>query len=77
MKLSIWMKSNGLTHEEFKKAVNKQGLDISVYAVDKWTTGARIPRHKEMACIYALTKGQVRPNDFYNLPDTELQSSAN
>ena len=76
MKLSVWMKTNGMTHAEFTNAAKYSGHEISVFAVNKWTTGARIPRRKEMQFIYELTNGQVSPDDFYNLPKKhELQNN--
>ena len=65
-----------MTHAGFTNAAKYSGYDISVFAVNKWTIGARIPRQKEMQFIYELTNGQVRPDDFYNLPEKrELQKN--
>ena len=67
MKLGLWIKSNGMTHTDFTVAAEKIGMSISIHAVNKWCSGARIPRQKEMACIYILTGGNVSADDFYNL----------
>ena len=60
MKLGTWLKDNKYTHESFIDMANKNALA-------KWCRGVRIPRKEEMQTLNKLTKGNVQPNDFYNL----------
>tara|TARA_Y100000114_G_scaffold14205_2_gene11533 strand:+ start:6909 stop:7214 length:306 start_codon:yes stop_codon:yes gene_type:complete len=67
MKLSKWLKNNGLTQRDFRELAQTYDVNISTHAVTKWCNGQRIPRPREMKSIYLLTKGQVQPNDFYGV----------
>ena len=72
MKLNRWIKTNGLTQKTFFDECRKQGADFSVHALMKWCNGARIPRTTEMDFIHKITNGEVQPNDFYCLTDSQI-----
>ena len=72
MKLNRWIKTNGWTQKTFFEECRKEGADFSVHALMKWCNGQRIPRSDEMALIHKMTKGQVQPNDFYCLTDSQI-----
>ena len=67
MKLGTWLKDNKYTHESFIDMANKHGASFTIHALAKWCRGVRIPRKEEMQTLNKLTKGNVQPNDFYNL----------
>ena len=67
MRLKDYLKSQGLTQQEFVSLAEEQNAEFSYFAVQKWCNGQRIPRKDEMATIYRLTDGAVQPNDFYRL----------
>ena len=69
LRLGIWIKENGYTHESFVQYSRENGATFSRHAVSKWCSGARIPRPDEMRLIHRLTHGIVEPNDFYYLRD--------
>jgi hypothetical protein len=68
MKLNQWLRDRDATNQEFSEFFAPFGTKITVHAVNKWTSGARIPRSREMSIIYTITRGEVSPNDFYSLP---------
>ena len=59
MKLSAYLEQNNLTPAEFGRKV-----DASRSAVCRWLKGERKPT-KHMPKIIEVTRGKVRPNDFY------------
>ena len=67
LRLGLWIKENGYTHESFVQYSRENGATFSRHAVSKWCSGARIPRPEEMRLIHRLTHGIVEPNDFYYL----------
>jgi len=67
MKLSEWLKKEGLTHEDFVTYLKQNDTLVSKGAIDKWCNGQRIPRKPEMQKINVATGGEVCPNDFYDL----------
>jgi len=67
MKLGTWLKDNKYTHATFIDMANKHGASFTIHALAKWCRGVRIPRKDEMENLHKLTKGNVQPNDFYNL----------
>ena len=60
MKLSDYLKSNGLTYEAF----GARGA-WSDETVRQWCVGGRMPRPRAMERIRELTGGHVQPGDFY------------
>lgn len=67
MKLSIWLKKEGLTHDDFLLYLQNNDASVSKGAIDKWCNGQRIPRKDDMRKIYTVTNGEVTANDFYNI----------
>ena len=60
MKLAKFLKQSGWTQREFAKRAK-----ISEAAVSLWISGDRIPQLPQMNKIKGITKGRVRPADFY------------
>lgn len=52
------------------------GIGVPHPTASRYVNGIRIPRKREMAAIYMFTAGEVRPDDFYDLPDLSSSSSA-
>lgn len=71
MKLSRYLKNNGLTHADFAKLV-----DSTEHAVAKWCRGERTPREKFMRKILSVTCGEVSPNDFFKPADVPASTPA-
>ena len=69
MKLQDWLKKEGLTHTDFLVYLKQNNAIVSKGAVDKWCNGQRIPRKHDMQKIMVATKGEVSPNDFYDIKD--------
>lgn len=68
MQLKQYLKKKRLTQAEFIQICHeKTGKMIPQGTFAKWVVKTRIPRKKEMETIFSITKGQVQPNDFYNL----------
>lgn len=44
-------------------------LDVPQPVLNRWITGARIPRQENMQKIIAYTGGLVTPNDFYKMDE--------
>lgn len=72
MTLAAWMEQQGIAPGAMADRINaeleKLGDDaepISHKAVRKWVRGERIPRAAAVAAIWAATKGQVGPVDWY------------
>ena len=61
MTLKEYLKSNGGT-----AAFAKQ-IGVTGEAVRLWANGIRIPRVEQMRLVVKATKGNVTPNDFYQL----------
>jgi len=67
MKLSEWLKKEGLTHDDFLVYLQNNDTHVSKGAIDKWCNGHRIPRKDDMIKICTATNGQVTANDFYDI----------
>lgn len=65
MKLAEWKSQNGHTDESLAALIG----DCSASSIQKWLRGERIPREEQMLRIFEVTKGDVTPNDFYQLPE--------
>jgi hypothetical protein len=68
MKLGDWIERERLTLEAFGRRINR-----NYTAVARYIRGERLPGRKTYIDIYVETRGEVTPNDFYDLP--ELTSS--
>jgi hypothetical protein len=67
MKLSSYLKQENLTQKDFLNVSKDFDGNFSQFALMKWCCGQRIPRADDMRVIYQATKGNVCPNDFYEL----------
>jgi len=63
-RLLSWLKANAVTYEQFGERIER---DHS--AVARYVAGKSIPSPTTMVRIYVETRGEVQPNDFYDLPD--------
>lgn len=63
MKLAAWRRSAEMTQQQLADA-----LGCFVTSVARYEAGRRKPDDATMIAIYRLTKGEVQPNDFYELP---------
>jgi transcriptional regulator with XRE-family HTH domain len=61
MRLSQYLEDHDLTYGAFAARIG-----VSQQAVARYATGERIPRREVMQRIACVTKGAVRPNDFFD-----------
>lgn len=68
MKLKQWLKRE-------KKTVADMANDLEItHCVARcWAVGDRMPTIENMQKIFAYTGGEVTPNDFYNINETEKE----
>lgn len=71
MKLDAFIKTHGLTGEEFAAKAGISRSDVS-----KYRSGRSKPKDDAMRKIFAATNGLVTPNDFYDLPEPPLSPSS-
>lgn len=72
MKLTDWIKANGIQRDEFSSRIG-----VTLMSLGRYERGERIPEKETMAAIFLETKGDVAPNDFYGMPppaSTETKS---
>lgn len=62
MTLKEWLKKENKTIADLAK-----DLGFTHTAVRYWVVGLRCPRVCQMQKIVEYTKGEVQPNDFYNV----------
>ena len=62
MKLAKWLKRHKLNPTKFAKMIGRHQPTIYRYV-----NGERIPEPDIMQEIYSATRGEVSPNDFYDL----------
>ncbi|WP_092685261.1 helix-turn-helix domain-containing protein [Albimonas donghaensis] len=63
MKLRTWRTNRGMTQSEFAEAIS-----VRTSAVSRYEAG-RVPEAEIVGRIFRATGGEVRPGDFYDLPD--------
>lgn len=63
MKLGHWMQREKLTLAEVGERIDKH-----LSSVQKYVLG-RVPSKETMVRIFVLSRGEVTPNDFYDLPE--------
>ena len=66
MELKKYIKESQMTQAQFASE-----LDVTPIAVSRYCNGARVPAAKVMMRIVAVTKGRVKPNDFYEVAEAE------
>jgi DNA-binding transcriptional regulator YdaS (Cro superfamily) len=64
MKLGLWLLSSDLNQKQFAGLIG-----VSQSEVSRYVNGLRIPPPAAMVAIVRATRQQVRPEDFYNLPE--------
>jgi len=57
--LRTWFAATKTREKDFADLVK-----VAPGTVRKWRYGQRLPRHRHMAAIAAITEGQVTPGDF-------------
>lgn len=62
MKLFEFLDKVQISQSEFARKIKS-----TQPAVSRFIIGERIPRKRLMEAIYRATKGEVQPNDFYDL----------
>lgn len=67
MKLKDWLQQESMSQIQLLKLCHAKNLQVTQGAVNKWVNHQRIPRKKEMLCLYDITNFDVTPNDFYDL----------
>lgn len=60
--LETWLKKNELSQHQFAKLIGTRAA-----VVNRYILGQRTPDSSFMAKIFEATKGEVQPNDFYDL----------
>lgn len=64
MHLSTYLCVNDITQTQLARACG-----VSVNSANRWVNRQHVPAPEMMIRIYVWTNGQVRPDDFYDLPD--------
>jgi transcriptional regulator with XRE-family HTH domain len=64
MKLQDYRKQENKTQEQVAEE-----LGVAQSNIASWENGIRIPTKDNMQRIVAYTKGEVQPNDFYEVSD--------
>jgi transcriptional regulator with XRE-family HTH domain len=70
MALREWRERNGKSQQDVARLVGAANATV----VSRWERGVHLPRKDEMVRLYVVTRGEVPPNSFYDLPD--LSTSA-
>ena len=60
MKLSEYLENQGLSQEGFGRLIG-----VTQQAVERYVSGARVPRPEVIRRIVDATDGAVEPNDFF------------
>lgn len=64
--LSKWIAAHCNSTRIFRDLVQEElgGKPISIYTVDQWRAGRRIPRPEAMLAIMKVTDNEITANDF-------------
>lgn len=76
MKLREWRIKNGWTQERVACALGENGGVNSQATVSGWENGSRFPGPATIIEIFKLTEGEVRPDDWYDLPPLSTREAA-
>lgn len=73
MKLAEWRKQEGYDQQQLADALGVTQPSISYLerSADRAFGKPQVPKPDLMRRIYALTRGAVTPNDFYDLPSID------
>lgn len=71
MKLEKYLAQNAIKQSNFALIIGTKQSVIS-----KYCAGQQIPRPDVMTAIYNATNGQVTPNDFYDIGDSDANAAA-
>lgn len=63
MRLAEYLAQEGMTQADFARKIGQEQATIARYC-----TGKRTPQPEVMRKIVQATRGQVQPNDFYDVP---------
>ena len=66
MKFSTYLTNKNITQEQAAKE-----LGVTQATVSRWVQGDFVPSKELMLKIVAYTKGEVKPNDFYEAENEE------
>lgn len=69
MKLQAWLDEKELGYVSASRLFGASNAGV----VYNWAIGKAVPRPATIATIYVVTKGKVRPEDFYDLPSFKPQ----
>lgn len=73
--LNRWMSENGVSLRVMQGRLRRQtGIEVGYELVRRWSLPFdhqyfRMPGRAQMRAIYIVTRGAVRPDYFYDLPD--------
>lgn len=74
MRLREWREREGLT-QEF--VAGELGVSQPILSLMERADNPRLPREKRVLVrLYRLSKGEVTPNDFFDLPDLDTPELA-
>lgn len=73
MRLVAWRKKMGWTQTQLAEQL---GVTQSYVSTMERAVDPAIPNASIMALIFAISGGQVQPNDFYVLPDLPAREAA-
>lgn len=66
VKLQAYLDQSGVSKDELAEQ-----LGVHPITIYKYVRGDRVPEPGVMVKIAEITKGQVTPNDFYDIPDAK------
>lgn len=66
MTLSQWIEREGISLSEFGSRIGR-----TAEAVRRYCNGDRIPDRETMPVIVRETRGEVTPNDFFAMPNSD------
>ena len=73
---SHYLSGHDLTFAEFGRSINASRMTVRRWTLPKGHADRRLPSEAIMVKIYALTRGAVEPNDWYDLPDLGAMAAA-
>ena len=63
MKLAAYLETNGISYAEFARRIGAHNARTA----ERYAKGQRVPAGRLMAEIVRETKGEVQPNDFFEV----------
>jgi transcriptional regulator with XRE-family HTH domain len=65
MRLAEWRKQEGYSQQQMAQRL---GVSQPVISLAERANDPQLPQPSTVIAIYVLSRGQVQPNDFYDLP---------